>query len=260
MQFDSHNHLQSDCFGRDAGDLVREMRDAGVTGCVVNATCEGDWDAVADLAERFPGFVFPAYGIHPWFANTAAEGWEKRLRKRLEDNPQATVGEVGVDGWVASPGMDVQFAVFVKQAAIAADMGRVMTVHCLKAWEEFFRAMDKAETWPEKFLMHSFGGSIEIAERLMKHDGVMFSFSGYFLQERKARVLEVFRQLPENRILLETDAPEMMPPESFVEFPLGQDVNHPANLGKISQALARELGGNARERIRKNGKRFWAFP
>jgi TatD DNase family protein len=53
--------------------------------------------------------------------------------------------------------------------------------------------------------MHSFGGSIEVAERLLKK-GVWFSFSGYFLHERKRKVLEVFRQLPQDGILLETDA------------------------------------------------------
>ena len=135
MLFDSHNHLQSGKFGRPAGEMVAEMKDAGITGCVVNATREDDWEAVAALAREFPGFVFPAYGIHPWHADTAAEGWELRLRERLLADPTASVGEVGVDGWVESPPIEVQFGVFVKQAEIAAELGRVMTVHCLKAWD-----------------------------------------------------------------------------------------------------------------------------
>lgn len=232
------------------------MKAAGISGCVTNATREDDWDEVAALARRFPGFVIPAYGIHPWFADTAEDGWEDRLRKRLENDPQATVGEVGVDGWVDSPAMEVQYPVFLKQAQIAAELGRVMTVHCLKAWEELFSAMDEAEAWPEKFLMHSFGGSIEVAERLMKK-GAWFSFSGHFLHERKAKVLEVFGKLPQDRILLETDAPDMIPPERFVKFPLGESVNHPANLAEIAAAFGRELGDGILERIGENGKRFW---
>ncbi|QTN32993.1 TatD family hydrolase [Akkermansiaceae bacterium] len=255
MLFDSHNHLQSGRFGKPVAGLVRDMKGAGIAGCVVNATREGDWEAVAGLAREFPGFVFPAYGIHPWYADTAEEGWEQRLRKRLENDPLATVGEVGVDGWVDSPAMEVQMPVFVKQAQIAAGMGRVMTVHCLKAWEQLFSAMDQAEGWPEKFLMHSFGGSIEVAERLLKK-GAWFSFSGYFLQERKAKVLEVFRKLPHDRILLETDAPDMMPPDGFVNFPLGEGVNHPANLCEIAGAFERELGAGTMERIWENGRRF----
>jgi TatD DNase family protein len=248
--------MQSLKFGKSAGDLVGEMKAAGISGCVANATREADWEAVAALAREFPGFVFPGYGIHPWFADTAAVGWEDRLREMLDQDPSATVGEVGVDGWVGSPAMDVQFAIFVKQAEIATELGRVMTVHCLKAWEELFSAMDQAEAWPEKFLMHSFGGSIEVAERLIKR-GAWFSFSGYFLQERKATVLEVFRKLPHDRILLETDAPGMMPPPDFVKFPLGEGVNHPANLAGIAEAFGELMDGGILARIEDNAKRFW---
>lgn len=255
--FDSHNHLQSPRFGKPVAELVGEMKSEGITGCVVNATREADWDDVCRLARDFPGFVFPAYGIHPWFADTAEEGWEVRLRELLEKDPLATVGEIGVDGWVDSPAMEVQQEVFVKQVEIAAELRRVMTVHCLKAWEELFSVMDEVPEWPEKFLMHSFGGSIEIAERLLKK-GAWFSFSGYILHERKRKVLEVFRKLPRDRILLETDAPEMMPPGGFVKFPLGENINHPANLRAIAEALGEELGAGPMTRIRENGRHFWS--
>ena len=236
--------------------MIGEMQAAGITGCVVNATREADWEAVAVLAREFPGYVFPAYGIHPWHADAAAEGWEKRLRERLLSDPMSSVGEVGVDGWVDSPGMEVQLPVFIKQAELAAELGRVMTVHCLKAWEPLFAAMDRAAAWPEKFLMHSFGGSAEIVERLLKK-GAWFSFSGHFLHPRKAKALEVFRKLPEERILLETDAPEMMPPEEFIGFPLGAGINHPANLRRIAEAFGRETRGGILEKVEENGKRFW---
>lgn len=256
MLFDSHNHLQSAKFGRDVGDLVREMRGVGISGCVVNATREGDWAAVAELAERFPGFVRAAYGVHPWFSDTVEEGWESRLRAVLENDPLATVGEIGVDGWVDSPSMEVQRAVFLKQVRIAAEMKRVMTVHCLKAWEPLFSVMGELEVWPERFLMHSFGGSIEVAERLLDK-GAWFSFSGYFLQQRKRKVLEVFKRLPAERILLETDAPEMMPPECQVELPLSYGVNHPGNLRSIAEELEREIGTSILQKIDDNGIEFW---
>ena len=256
MLFDSHNHLQSGKFGRPVGEMIAEMQAAGITGCVVNATREDDWEAVAALAREFPGYVFPAYGIHPWHADAAAEGWEERLRKRLLSDPVASVGEVGVDGWAKSPGMEVQMPVFIKQAEIAAELGRVMTVHCLKAWEELFAAMDQAAAWPEKFLMHSFGGSIEVAERLAKK-GAWFSFSGHFLHERKRKVLDVFRRLPKDRILLETDAPDMIPPGDFVKFPLSGGVNHPANLRSIAEAFERETYEGMLVQIQRNGREFW---
>jgi len=255
--FDSHNHLQSLRFGKPVAELVDVMKAEGIAGCVVNSTREADWGVVAELARDFPGFVFPAYGIHPWFADTAEEGWEGRLREMLEKDPLATVGEIGVDGWVDSPGMDVQREVFVKQVRIAAETGRVMTVHCLKAWEELFSVIAEVPDWPERFLMHSFGGSIEIAERLLKI-GAWFSFSGYFLHERKRKVLEVFKKLPQDRILLETDAPEMIPPDGFVKFPLGKDINHPANLRRVAEEFELQMGAGMINRVGENSRAFWS--
>ena len=256
MLFDSHNHLQSGRFGRPVTKIVAEMRAQGIAGCVANATREADWEAEAALAREFPGTVFPAYGIHPWHADTASRGWEERLRERLLADPAASVGEVGVDGWVDEPAMETQLPVFVKQAEIAAELGRVMTVHCLKAWEPLFAAMDRAAAWPEKFLMHSYGGSIEVAERLL-NKGAWFSFSGHFLHPRKAKALEVFRQLPQDRILLETDAPDMPPPMELIGFPLEEGVNHPANLRGIAAAFETRLGGNILTKVRENGRSFW---
>ena len=255
--FDSHNHLQSHRFGVPAADMIAEMKAAGITGCVVNATCEEDWDSVRKLAGDFKGYVLAAYGIHPWFAHTVRPGWEERLQILLEDDSAASVGEIGVDGWVNFPEMATQKEVFLQQVEIAARTGRVMTVHCLKAWEELFQTMDEAELWPEKFLMHSYGGSIEIAARLLQK-GAWFSFSGHFLHERKRKILEVFKQLPKDRILLETDAPEMIPPIDFVKFPNQEKVNHPANLEAIAMALEQELGGNLLDQIEKNGRFFWS--
>jgi TatD DNase family protein len=85
--------------------------------------------------------------------------------------------------------------------------------------------------------MHSFNGSLETARRLLPL-GAWFSFSGHFLHERKAAVRQVFKELPRDRILVETDAPDMSPPASHITHPLADGVNHPANLPAIGAALA----------------------
>lgn len=239
-----------------AGELVADMRAADIEGCVVNATQESDWQAAHQLAVRFPNFIRPAYGIHPWFADTATDGWDERLRQRLLAESHASIGEAGVDGWAGKPEMDIQRRVFMRQVDMAAELGRNITIHCLRAWEELFSLMDTAERWPEKFLMHSFGGSSEVARQLVKR-GAWFSFSGYFLHPKKRKVLEAYKQIPRNRILLETDAPEMMPPETAATFRLPNGVNHPANLGSVAKAFEREIGGDILEQIADNGREFW---
>lgn len=235
---DAHNHLQDPRLG-DSAPIIAAMRSAGVTRCVVNATCEDDWPAVEEIASAHPDFAVPAFGIHPWRAHTARDGWQERLARLLEKHPRSSIGECGLDQWVSSPSIEVQLPVFIAQLRLAREMKRPLTIHCLKAWAPLFDALAQ-EAPPATFLMHSFGGSIETARRLIPL-GAYFSFSGHFLHERKRAVLEVFRQLPHDRILLETDAPDMLPPQETLTHPLPENLNHPANLPAIGTALAEML-------------------
>lgn len=235
---DSHNHLHDPRLG-DAVPVIAAMRAAGVGRCVVNATCETDWPAVEALAQAHPDFILPAFGMHPWKAHTATGGWRERLEDLLDRHPQATLGESGLDKWGSSPPLEVQVPAFMGQLALSRETGRPLTIHCLKAWGVLLESL--AAQPPPRFLMHSFGGSIEVARQLLPL-GAWFSFSGHFLHPRKAAVLEVFRQLPRDRILLETDAPNMLPPEEMIHYPLPENLNHPANLPAIGGAFATALG------------------
>lgn len=241
---DSHNHLQDPRLG-DAGPVIALMRASGVSRCVVNATSEADWAAVEALALKYPDFIMPAFGIHPWKAHTAADGWRERLAFLFEKHSHASIGECGLDQWVSSPPLEIQRSVFMAQLELARELGRAVTIHCLKAWGPLFEVF--AESPPSnRFLMHSFGGSIETARRLLPL-GAFFSFSGHFLHSRKEAVVEVFRQLPRERILLETDAPDMSPPDEIISHPLHGKINHPANLPSIGEALAARLGMDLNE-------------
>jgi TatD DNase family protein len=236
---DAHNHLQDPRLGETA-PVIAAMRAAGVGRCVVNATREADWADVEKLALAHTEFVSPAFGIHPWQAHTAGPCWQDRLAGLLEKHPLASLGECGLDQWVSTPAIEIQRPVFIDQLRLARELDRPVTIHCLKAWGLLLEAFAEAPP-PARFLMHSFGGSIETARRLVPL-GAYFSFSGYFLHERKSALVGVFRQLPPDRILLETDAPDMRPPAETITHPLPGNHNHPANLPAIGQALAAALG------------------
>jgi TatD DNase family protein len=111
---------------------------------------------------------------------------------------------------------------------------------------------------PCGFLLHSYGGPGEMAKRFVELGGY-FSISGYFAHERKERQREVFRAIPLERILVETDAPDMMPPEKLREFDLGE-VNHPGNIVKVYSFAAELLGVELTEfaeQVEENFKRFY---
>lgn len=242
--FDAHNHLHDPRLG-DSSAVIAAAMSAGVGHCVVNATCEADWPAVETLALEHPGFVTPAFGIHPWKAGGLTDGWLERLVAMLEKHPRALIGECGLDRWVSTPPVETQLPVFHAQVDLARETGRALAIHCLRAWGLLLDSFE-AHPPPPRFLMHSFGGSVETARRLLPL-GAYFSFSGHFLHERKAAALQVFRDLPRERILVETDAPDMLPPPEHVTHSLPEGANHPANLPAIGGALAHALGMDAAE-------------
>ncbi|MDX1680405.1 MAG: TatD family hydrolase [Akkermansiaceae bacterium] len=247
--FDAHLHLQDSRLG-DSRKAARAMKLAGVEQAVVNAVEPEDWRDVHALiawgmGEEEAPELRPAYGVHPWKADRVREGWKEDLRDFLATHPEASLGEIGLDSWVDSPELETQRPIFRAQLEMARELEKTMSIHCLKAWGALYEELeDNKPTAP--FLMHSYGGSIEFAEQLLPL-GAYFSFSGYFLQERKSEVVEVFRKLPKDRILVESDAPDMAPPEAFIRHSLEDGHNHPANLPTIAEALAERLDMDTKE-------------
>ena len=129
---------------------------------------------------------------------------------------------------------------------MAAERNLPVTVHCLRAWGRLLELVT-AEARPEcGFLLHSYGGPPEMIPAFTKL-GAYFSISGYFAQPRKAKQAQAFRAVPMERLLIETDAPDMLPPASLIRLPLsdpatGTLINHPGNLGAIYE-FAAELRG-----------------
>jgi TatD DNase family protein len=237
--YDAHNHLQDERLAKRIEAILADFPSLGIQQCVVNGTCENDWPAVQQLAQRFQ-WVIPAFGLHPWFTKDRSAKWFDALGRYVDETPRATIGEIGLDRWIKDPDVTDQERVFVTQLELAAERNIAVSIHCLKAWGQL---QDALETNPRPacgFLIHSFGGSAEIARSLAKL-GAFFSFSGYFAHERKEGQREVFKSIPLNRILVETDAPDMLPPPELIAHPNG-DANDPRNLPKIYDFAANLFG------------------
>ncbi len=271
--FDAHNHLQDERFAGRQDDLVALCRSIGVARMVVNGSAESDWGAVAELGRRHPDLVIPAFGLHPWYVHERTAGWRDQLERHLDTMPEAVIGEIGMDRWIldcppaARAGISPELAthqvaplaeqelVFGEQMRIAAERNRPASLHCLQAWG---RLEEQLRTGPKPacgFLLHSYGGPAEMVKSLAGL-GAYFGFPGYFLHERKARQREAFRMVPEDRLLVETDAPDQRLPatdelgrvldgkvggeEEGVALvgPDGRPLNHPANLRLVYRGLA----------------------
>lgn len=242
MLYDAHNHLQDERLDPWREGIIAMMPGTGLGEMIVNGSCEEDWPQVAELARRLP-WVRPAFGLHPWYVKERSPAWLTALREHLEAHPRAVVGETGLDRWIENPDIEAQIECFKAQIALAVELDRPITIHCLRAFgllDEVLRSV----TLPRRgFLLHSYGGPVEMVPGFVKL-GAYFSISPYFGHPRKAAQLATFASIPLDRLLAETDAPDMHPPPELNPHPLtdaaGKTLNHPANLGVSYDLIAQQ--------------------
>jgi TatD DNase family protein len=241
--FDAHNHLQDDRFGGRQDELLAACKKADIARMVVNGACESDWPQVLELA-RENKMVLPSFGYHPWYLHERTPDWLANLEKFLDAVPSA-VGEIGLDRWKPDLAYDGQEEAFLAQLGLAAERNLPVSIHCLQAWGRMLELLKNHPRPARGFVLHSFGGPAEMIPAFAKL-GAYFSFPGYFLHERKLKQREVFKHVPSERLLVETDAPDQHLPADKNRFPLvgldGQPLNHPANLPEVYFGLAEFLG------------------
>ena len=252
--YDAHNHLKDERLAPRIREIVDELPRLNVGGCVVNGTCEKDWPLVQKLAKAHD-WIIPAFGLHPWFTKDRSVAWFDSLRRFVDETPRATIGEIGLDRWMRDPDVADQEKVFVAQLELAAERNVAASIHCLKAWGHLDELLKCHRRPARGFLLHSFGGSQEMAATFAKV-GAFFSVSGYFAHERKAVQREVFKTIPVERVLVETDAPDMLPPRELIAQEFGE-LNDPRNLPRIYEFAANLFGmptGDFAGRIEANFK------
>jgi TatD DNase family protein len=265
MFYDAHNHLQDEWLAPHLDRIAEAAASLPIGTMAVNGTSEADWPRVSELAQRFP-FVRASYGLHPWNAGNRSPRWLDNLRDRLAAEPHAAIGEIGLDRWMTDSAraddprlaglrrapLEEQKEVFLAQLALAAAENRPVTIHCLQA----FGALDEllhAHPVPARgFLLHAYSGPAEMVPRFAAR-GAYFSFNGYFLKDPpkhppgdkplKPSRLDIFKTIPSDRLLVETDAPAMPLPQvwrthKLPPAPDGSSVNHPGNLDAAYAALA----------------------
>jgi len=241
---DAHTHYHFAGLREQWPGILTAAQSVGVASAVVNGTGESDWEAVATFVRENP-WTRAAYGIHPWHAWRRSPDWEVDLGARLTSDPQASVGEIGLDAWVPGHDLADQIPLFLRQWSIANEHRRPISVHCVKAWDALRQSLKPLPSCPTGFLIHAYNGPPEWIPWFVEK-GAYFSYSPYFLADRKQPQREAFRFMPHDRILIETDAPELSPPPDRNPWLLsdpatGRALNHPANLLTALLSLAETL-------------------
>lgn len=276
--FDAHCHLQDPRILNKAPRVIELALNHNIVRFAVNGTHEKDWDSVKRMSERFP-CVVPNFGLHPWFITDRSVDWFTNLKQLFETNPNAAVGEIGLDKGSHGKKIDFddQVEVFKKQLQLAKELKRPASVHCVRAFGDLLPIMKSTGPFPSGVVLHSFLGSAEMVPQFAELGGY-FSFSGFVMSLKESKAKKMLKAVPLDRILLESDAPDALPKSDSLisledegnveETDMAgaptppQTLNHPANirtvLNYVSQLLempAEEVG----DRSYENTMRVFSF-
>ena len=253
--YDAHQHFQFDELAPHRSAIAESLRAIGLGRAVVNGSCEQDWPSVSALAVQYD-WILPSYGLHPWDCGNRSGGWQSALRAQIDADPRAHVGEIGLDRWMidgVKPGdprlaglrvapLEEQRDVFTWQLALAAERNRAASIHCVQAFGPMLEALAETKRPLRGFLLHAYSGPAEMIGQFAEL-GAYFSFNASVLKLKNQTRLELWKNIPAGRLLVETDAPAAPLPKDRAAYhlppgPNGEILNHPANLEVAYSSLA----------------------
>lgn len=232
---DSHCHLADEAFALDADAVVERAGAAGLTQilCVLEGGQETEERRAVALAARWP-WLRAAVGVHPHiagrFAGREAEAAETVRAQIARLPPVRAVGEIGLDYHYDLSPRGVQRDVFVRQVALARDLGLPIVVHTRDADEDTIAVLREAGAGLQG-VMHCFTGDADMARRSLDL-GFYLSFSGIVTFPGAGALRETSRLVPSDRLLVETDAPYLAP------VPCRGTRNEPAWVARVVETLA----------------------
>jgi TatD DNase family protein len=169
----------------------------------LNSTSPHDWNLVLNYTKYYHN-IYGFAGVHPWFINNISnENWYKNLKDFLIENESFGVGEIGLDGSKKDIDMEKQADFFKKQLDLAIELHRKVSIHCVKAWDIFFKILDSTKMTFDCAILHRFEGSKEILKRLL---GYGFYISFFYTLHSREKLKKAFLICPDDKILIESDA------------------------------------------------------
>ncbi|MBI4682472.1 MAG: YchF/TatD family DNA exonuclease [Nitrospirae bacterium] len=229
MLIDTHCHLEMDAFDDDRADVVKRAEEAGIR-YLINAGSDRDGNIRGlEVSKEFPN-VYASVGIHPHDAKTLDESLYKEVKKWAKEPKVIAIGEIGLDYHYLHSPKGVQIEAFRRQLALAKELGLPVIVHSREAKNDTMRVL-REETADTLGVLHCFSGDIDMAKKAMEL-GFYISIAGPVTFRNAAELREVAKFVPDDFLLIETDAPYLSP------VPLRGKRNEPSFLKYTAKVVA----------------------
>ncbi|MFH0879906.1 MAG: TatD family hydrolase [Lentisphaerota bacterium] len=241
---DAHCHAQAPELQAHINAWWQRAEEAGVTGFHCCGTEESDWQACMDL-RRQKRNLFISLGLHPWFIRNRSPKWLSKLSACLAKTP-AGIGEIGLDHALTDLDPEDQESVFKSQLKLSYELRKPVSIHCRQAWQRLPLILEELGRHPVGMMIHSYSGPAELVPRLTPL-GVYFSFSGSITRSGNKKGRKALCAVPGDRLLIETDAPDIMPVlpkdrQPWIVQADGKPLSEPAYLPLVLKTVA-ELRG-----------------
>ncbi|WP_202081434.1 TatD family hydrolase [Caldalkalibacillus salinus] len=231
MLFDTHTHLNDHAFDEDREQVFARLQEADVSLLVNVGFNKETIPATLELAEQYD-FVYAAVGWHPHDAKDCTQADLDWIEEIATTHPKVVaIGEMGLDyHWDNSP-KEVQIDIFRQQIQLAKRVDKPIIIHDRDAHEDVVSILESEGAAEVGGIMHCFGGDIDIAQRCLDMN-FYISFGGPITFKNAKEPKEVAKQIPLDRLLIETDSPYLTP------HPYRGKRNETSYVQYVAQALA----------------------
>jgi TatD DNase family protein len=254
---DTHAHLDDERFAADRPAVLERAAAAGVTHVVVVATTAATSRVCVDLAVQYPP-LFATVGIQPnHVAEVAATDWDEVVRL-VGAAKVVALGETGLDRYWDHTPFPQQEDYFARHLELSRRHNLPVVIHCREAEADVVRMLraDFDRHGTVRGVMHSFTGDLQTARECLAM-GLFISFAGMVTYKNAQPLREVAREVPPDRLLVETDSPYLAP------VPVRGKRNEPAFVAHTAALLAevRVVAPEViAERTTRNARALFAFP
>lgn len=237
---DTHSHLYDEAFAGEEDLAVARAVEAGVTKMILPDIDSQTREAMLALADRHEGRLFPCIGLHPTSVDAGWKSEMDQVEKHL-DRKIFAIGEIGMDCYWSKEFIREQEEVLRIQLEIASRMDLPVIIHSRESTELIINILKDCSHLGLRGVFHAFSGSVETFRELQK-TGDWYIGIGGVLTYKKASIAETVKQIPLERILLETDSPYLTP------VPFRGKRNESGYIPHIAGRLA-ELCGTSLEEV-----------
>jgi len=228
---DSHTHIDMPQFDADRDEVVARAREAGLREMLIVGGVDGEEGHRRALRVAESLGLPASAGVHPHEAKLADEAVYDELRGLAKDRRIVAVGEIGLDFHYDYSPRPVQREAFRRQVRLAREVGLPVIIHTREADQETAALLEEEGAGEAGGVIHCFTGGHELARRALAL-GFYISFSGIVAFPRSEVIQAVAKEVPRDRLLVETDAPFLAPP------PYRGRRNEPAFVVEVARKVA----------------------